>query len=295
MTTQACAGSSCHTRSRLHRKVLRDGDGPSSRRGVFVAVRRSPFLACGQANAICVGIGGDRVGLFRFLFSHLVAGFFGNLFPMFTHLAALPCETSREPLSPRECSRPRRSAICSITRSGGFALSSHRVGPCWARHASVSSSWARGGNPRRTSERDRCAVDVSVAMQGNSDLMDEVEKVLCPPLAPAHATPAPPQGQSVSRDVFDGRPQLPSPRGPISHAVIKALSHPIGVLQSSARPHRRGTHRRGLPAGALLLLRAALSRVRRRRRRLGMESRSPTAPQRAGAGVRRESSPGAPG
>ena len=96
------------------------------------------------------------------------------------------------------------------------------------------------------------------------------------------------------RDVFDGRPQLPSPRGPISHAVIKALSHPTGAFRRSARPHRRGTHRRGPPAGALLLLRAALSRVRRRRRLLGMGSRSPTAPQRTGADVRRESAPGAP-
>jgi Iron-containing redox enzyme len=68
-------------------------------------------------------------------------------------------------------------------------------------------------------------------MQVDSDRMYAVEKVLRTPLAHAHATPAPPQGQSVYRDVFDGRPQLPSPRGPISHAVIKALSHPIGAFR----------------------------------------------------------------
>ena len=62
--------------------------------------------------------------------------------------------------------------------------------------------------------------------------MDAVQKVLCKPLAPAHATPALPQGQSVSCEGFNGRPHLPSPRGPISHAVIKALSHPIGAFSA---------------------------------------------------------------
>ncbi len=56
--------------------------------------------------------------------------------------------------------------------------------------------------------------------------MDAAQKILCAPLA--GAIPAPPQEQSLSRDAFDGRPQLPSPRGPISHAVIRALSDPTG-------------------------------------------------------------------
>jgi hypothetical protein len=61
--------------------------------------------------------------------------------------------------------------------------------------------------------------------------MDAVQQILCTPLA--DADPAPPQEQSVARDVVD-RPQLPSPRGPISHAVLKALSRPPG---SFSAPH----------------------------------------------------------
>ena len=67
-------------------------------------------------------------------------------------------------------------------------------------------------------------------MQGNSDLMDAVQKILCTPLMDVIA--APPQEQSVSRAVFERGPQLPSPRGPISHAVIKALSRPSGSFRT---------------------------------------------------------------
>ena len=67
-------------------------------------------------------------------------------------------------------------------------------------------------------------------MQRNSDLMDAVQQILCTPLA--DADPAPPQAQSVARDVVESRPQLPSPRGPISHAVVKALSHPAGSFRA---------------------------------------------------------------
>ncbi len=66
--------------------------------------------------------------------------------------------------------------------------------------------------------------------------MDAVQKALCTPPAPVHVPPVRPQEQSVYRDVFDGRPQLPSPRGPISHTVIKALSHPTGAFRA---PHVR--------------------------------------------------------
>ena len=45
-------------------------------------------------------------------------------------------------------------------------------------------------------------------------------------------------GRSVSREVFYGRPQLPSPRGPISHAVIKALSRRPGIFRA---PHLSGS------------------------------------------------------
>jgi hypothetical protein len=71
-------------------------------------------------------------------------------------------------------------------------------------------------------------------MQGNSDLMDAAQKVLRTPLA--DAVPALLRGRSTSCDVVNGRPQLPSPRGPISHAVIKALARPTGSFRS---PHVR--------------------------------------------------------
>ena len=60
--------------------------------------------------------------------------------------------------------------------------------------------------------------------------MDAAQKILCAPLADAFA--APPQDQSVCRYAFEGRPRLPSPRGPISHAVIKALSRPTGSFSA---------------------------------------------------------------
>jgi hypothetical protein len=67
-------------------------------------------------------------------------------------------------------------------------------------------------------------------MRRNSDLMDAVQQILCTPLA--DADPAPAQAQSVARDVVESRPQLPAPRGPISHAVVKALSHPAGSFRA---------------------------------------------------------------
>src|ERR1700733_5782017 len=116
------AGSWYRTVPRRHRRAPRGGDGPSSCRRVFVAGRRSLFFARWQAIALCVGIGGDPVAVFfGALFFHLVAGFFGNRFPMSPHLSAVPCRTSREPLSASEFWRRRRSARQSITRSGEFA------------------------------------------------------------------------------------------------------------------------------------------------------------------------------
>ena len=40
------------------------------------------------------------------------------------------------------------------------------------------------------------------------------------------------QGPAVRRNEYDIRPQLPSPRGPISHEVIKALSRPTGPFKA---------------------------------------------------------------
>ena len=60
------------------------------------------MFACWQVIALSVGLGGDRAGVFiGLLFSNLVAGFFRNLFPMSTHLAALPRRTSCEPFGER--------------------------------------------------------------------------------------------------------------------------------------------------------------------------------------------------
>ena len=73
---------------------------------------------------------------------------------------------------------------------------------------------------------------MSVATQGSSSLIDAVQNILCTSPAPVRAIPTPPHEQSVYRDVFHGRPQLPSPRGPISHAVIKALSNPTGAFRA---------------------------------------------------------------
>jgi hypothetical protein len=56
--------------------------------------------------------------------------------------------------------------------------------------------------------------------------MHAVHRILCEPRVDDLL--APQRELSVSRDITEGRQQLPSPRGPISHAVIKALSRPTG-------------------------------------------------------------------
>jgi hypothetical protein len=68
-------------------------------------------------------------------------------------------------------------------------------------------------------------------MQENSELTDAGQKVLRTPVASGRTSFAPAREQPSYREVSDGRPQLPSPRGPVSHAVIKALSHPAGVFR----------------------------------------------------------------
>ena len=111
-------------------KAPRGGDGPSSCRWVFVAVRRSSFFAYWLAIALCVGIGADRAGVFfGLLFSHLVAGFFSSLFPMSTHLAALPCRTSREPPSARKFSAATQEREVLNHPIGSVCIRFHRVGP----------------------------------------------------------------------------------------------------------------------------------------------------------------------
>jgi Iron-containing redox enzyme len=74
---------------------------------------------------------------------------------------------------------------------------------------------------------------MSVAMQGNPNLVAETYG------APDDPPPSPVRALTQRRDAqrpVHTEPQLPSPRGPISHAVIKALSRPPGRLRV---PHVR--------------------------------------------------------
>ena len=86
-------------------------------------------------------------------------------------------------------------------------------------------------------DSQRCAFDVSVVMQESSDQMEAVQTISAHTSRsrPCHFGSA--VGPSGYREVFAGRPQLPSPRGPISHAVFRALSRPTGAFRA---PHVRG-------------------------------------------------------
>ena len=146
VTRRPCAGSSCRTVSRRHRRAPRGG-GPSSRRWVLGTVRRSSPFAYRQAIAPCMRIGGNRARVFGLLLcSHRLAGRFGSLLPMSTHLDALPSRT-RVNRSRREDLATKLEGYSLSTQSGEFA--SHLTGytPCRFRRSSVSSSWSSDGIP----------------------------------------------------------------------------------------------------------------------------------------------------
>jgi Iron-containing redox enzyme len=66
-------------------------------------------------------------------------------------------------------------------------------------------------------------------MENSSDLMEAAQRGSFLSIA---RTGVPRHGHRLRRDDHTGGPQLPSPRGPISHAVLKAISRPSGMLRS---------------------------------------------------------------
>ena len=93
--------------------------------------------------------------------------------------------------------------------------------------------------------------------------------------APRH----PPQ----TRTVGDRPVQLPEPRGPLTGTLVAALrADDPAALPHPAGPGARPAHRRRPAAGAVDLLRAALPRLRRRRRQLGVAAGAPAPARPAG-------------
>jgi len=77
----------------------------------------------------------------------------------------------------------------------------------------------------------KCVVDVSVAVRQSPELMKASRLALCMPVVHTNVASAERQGTAVRRNDRNPKPRLPSPRGPISHEVIKALSRPTGPVK----------------------------------------------------------------
>jgi hypothetical protein len=98
-----------------------------------------------------------------------------------------------------------------------------------------NSDWTvRGDNGEL---EQKCVVDVSVAMRESHELMEALRTSPNVPAVRARVTFAERPGPAMRRS--DRGPRLPSPRGPISHEVIKALSRPRGPVKV---PHIGADH-----------------------------------------------------
>lgn len=73
---------------------------------------------------------------------------------------------------------------------------------------------------------------MTVAERKSPELMSASRRVLDVPAVHASITSSKRQAPSVRRNEYRVRPQLPSPRGPISHEVIKAISRPTGPFKA---------------------------------------------------------------
>jgi len=131
------------------------------------------------------------------------------------------CKRPDEELRPRVYQSPDRVSF-DRHRSGTSPVGPvPPASPDPGQEAQTPIGPARGVSGER---EQRVVLDVSVALRKSSELLEASRTALRVPAVGASVGPAEHRVRSVHQSVSNARPQLPSPRGPISHAVIKALS-----------------------------------------------------------------------